>query len=262
MALFVVLVAAATASWPQPEADVGGADGAAVGSVRWEQRLEALSPADPMAYFELAEEVADAAGDEAQVALARHLFGLSGALDPQRLGRSACLAVADLEPNEYARQRLLALAALLDRRPGGLAAGQSGGVLDIHPEAALAVSEAISFYRRGDGTRALKLLERPGAADLLEAWGGTAFRGGAKRFVEDCRLYRGSREPTLTDRDLTLMLRFEAAILAGVNRTWTGDLLLGEGRPLIEVDPDRIEEALGVDGSRPCYRGGRWEACD
>ena len=97
---------------------------------------------------------------------------------------------------------------------------------------------------------------------LLEVWGGTVFRGGAKRFVEDCRLYRGSREPTLTDRDLTLMLRFEAAILAGVNRTWTGDLLLTEGRPLIEVDPNRMEEVLGVDGSRPCYVGGRWVTCD
>jgi hypothetical protein len=58
------------------------------------------------------------------------------------------------------------------------------------------------------------------------------------------------------------MLRFEAAILAGDGRSWTADLLLTEGRPLIEVDPDRMEEALGADGSMPCFRGGRWVACD
>jgi hypothetical protein len=227
----------------------------------WELRLEALSPADPMAYFELAEEVADAASDQRQTALARHLFGLAGALDPQRLGRSACLAVADLEPDGHSRRRLLALAALLDRRPGGLVARQPGAAPEIQLETALAVSEAISHYRKGDGTKALKLLERPGAVELLEAWGEVAFRGGAARFAEDCRLYRGARRPTLADRDLVLMIRFEAAILAGINRSWSSDLLLTEGQPLIEVDPDRIEEALGVDGSRPCYRDGRWVEC-
>jgi hypothetical protein len=241
-AMLLVLVTAAGAWWPQPAGEVG----------RWEQRLEALSPADPMAYFELAEEIADAAADESQLALAGHLFGVAGALDPQRLGRSACLAIADLEPNEYAKRRMLALGALLDRRAGGLVE-QPGGALDIHPEDALAVSEAISHYRKGDGARALKLLLRPGAMDLLEAWGAVAFRGGAARFVEDCRLYRGSRKPTLTDQDLVTMLRFEAALLAGNNRSWSGDLLLTQGRPLIEVDPDRIEEALGADGSRPCF---------
>jgi hypothetical protein len=261
-AVIVVLMAAAATWWPQPGGEGAAAPEAMVEGERWERRLEALSPADPMAYFELAEEIADGAGEPVQVALARHLFGLAGALDPQRLGRSSCLGIADLEPNEYARRRLRALAALLDRRPAGLVARRPGTVPEIHPEAALAVSEAISRYRTGDGTRALKLLQRPGAMDLLEAWGDVAFRGGAKRFTEDCRLYRGSREPTPTDKDLLLMLRFEAALLAGVNRSWTGDLLLNEGRPLIEVDPDRIEEALGVDGSMPCYRGGQWVACD
>jgi hypothetical protein len=58
------------------------------------------------------------------------------------------------------------------------------------------------------------------------------------------------------------MLQFEAALLAGDNRSWAGDLLLTGGRPLIEVDPDRLDEALGVDASRPCYRQGKWTACE
>ncbi|MHC4218605.1 MAG: hypothetical protein ACYSU7_09145 [Planctomycetota bacterium] len=249
-ALIMVIATAAAAWWPQADAD------------QWEERLEALSPADPMAYFELAEEVADEPGDGSQLALARHLFGLSGALAPQRLGRSACLAIADLEPNEYAKRRMIALGTLLDRRAGGLIGQQPGGAAPIHPEAALAVSEAISYYRKGDGARALKALDQPGAMDLLDAWGSVVFRGGATRFVEDCRLYRGARKPTLTPQDQIAILRFEAAILAGNDRAWSGDLLLTEGRPLIEVDPDRTEEVLGVDGSRPCYRNGHWVTCD
>jgi hypothetical protein len=259
----IVLVAAGISWWPQPAGSGDGPSaGRRVGSGRWEQRLEALSPADPMAYFELAEEVADEAANEGQTALARHLFGLAGALDPQRLGRSACLAIADLESNEYAKRRLLALGSLLDRRAGGLAGPQPGDSVAIHPEAALAISEAFSYYRKGDGARALKQLDQPGAMDLLEAWSGVVFSGGATRFIEDCRLYRGARKPTLTREDLVAFLRFEAALLAGENRSWLGDLLLTEGRPLIEVDPNRTGEVLGTDGSLPCYRDGRWVVCD
>ncbi|MHC4210623.1 MAG: hypothetical protein ACYTE6_01770 [Planctomycetota bacterium] len=262
MTFALALLAAASSWWPQPAGTGGGAFDSRDEAGRWERRLEALSPADPMAYFELAEEVADTAGSESQVALARHLFGLAGALDPQRLGRSACLAIADLEPNEYAKRRLLALGALLDRRAGGFAGRQPVGVVAIHPEAALAVSEALSYYRKGEGARALKLLDEPGAMELLEAWGGVVFTGGATRFIEDCRLYRGSREPMLPRQDLVAFLRFEAALLAGGDRSWSGDLLLTEGRSLIEVDPNRTEEVLGTDGSMPCFRGGRWMACD
>ena len=65
----------------------------------------------------------------------------------------------------------------------------------------------------------------------------------------------------VTDHDLTMMLRFEAALLAGDNRTWAGDLLLTQGRPLIEVDPGRIQDTLSVDVTRACYRSGRWVEC-
>jgi hypothetical protein len=98
--------------------------------------------------------------------------------------------------------------------------------------------------------------------DLLDAWGGVIFPGGATRFIEDCRIHRGSSKPTLSPRENLELLRFEAAILAGDSRSWSADLLLTEGRPLIEVDPDRLDEALGANGSMPCFRDGRWVACD
>ncbi len=230
-------------------------------STPWEERLEALDPAAPMAYFELAEEVADEAEGDAERGLARHLFALAGSLDTHRLGRSVCLALADLETDELAKRRLLALGSLLDERVGRSGHEQIGGAPPYEPAAALAVAEALASYRKGNGSRALTLLRTPGAMDVLDAYG-TIFRGGSTRFVEDCQLYRSNRKPPVSEMDLLRMLRFEAALLAGDNRTWSGELLIGGGRPLIEVDPNRLEESLGVDATRPCYRKGTWVRCD
>ena len=226
-------------------------------AVEIEARLAVLDPGEPLAYLELAEEVADAAEDEESLDLARHLFALAGLLDPPRLGRSSCLALADIEPKVPARRRLLALAALLDERAGVMSwpgVDRSGR---IDPSAALAVAEALSRYRRGQGGRALNALGRPGAMELLEEYG-HVLRGGARRFVEDCRIYRGPRKPMLSADDLTRMLRLERALLAGPDRSWADELMLTRGRPLIEVDPDRLQETFGVDPSRPYYRDGRW----
>ncbi len=220
-----------------------------------QERLEALRPSRPIDYFELAEEIADEAGSPADLDLARHLFGLAGVLDPDRLGRSACLALADLEADDIGRRRMLALASMLDPRGAALPPSPDPG---DDPAAALAVAEALGHYRRGEGARAEAALRRAGAMELLESCG-HVLRGGAKRFVEDCRLYRGSRRPQLGAEELATHLRLEAALLAGADRTWSGELLLSTGRPLIEVDPERIEEALGVDRSKPRYRNGLWQ---
>jgi hypothetical protein len=224
------------------------------------QRLEALRPQHAMAYFELAEEVADVADDEDMRALARRLFGLAGVLDAEHLGRSACLALADMEENELARRRLLALAALLGG--GGLAQAApaeavAGGGEAPSRTAVLAVTEAFSLYRRGRGSQAMTVLDKPGAMELLRALD-PQLPGGANRFLEDCRHYRGQLRPSLSEGDLTRMLRLEIALLAGIERPWSSELLLGRGRPLVEVDPDRLEEALGVNAARSIYRNGRW----
>jgi hypothetical protein len=224
--------------------------------VRWGPRLESLTPTAPMDYFELAEEVADAAKGQADLSLARHLFGLAGALDPGRLGRSACLALADLARDEHVRRRYLALATLLDRRGG--AGGWSGREeAEIDRTAALALAEALSHYRNGNGDKALTSLRSPGAMDLLRGHG-PALRGGVDRFLADCQLYKGQSRPFVSDQDLVVMLRLEVALLAGRERTWADELLLTGGRPLVEVDPGRLEETFGVDASRPYFVDGEW----
>ena len=235
-------------------AQVAGPDAADT----WRQRLEALRPERPMAYLELAEEVADAGLTRADRTLARHLFGLAGALDTDHLGRSACLGLADLAEKEPARRRLLALASLLGDDDGARGPAGEGGLADEYTlTAALAVTEAFSHYRRGRGPQALAALRRPGAGELLEQCG-RLLPGGAHRFLEDCKLYRGNLRPNVSGGHLVLMLRLEVGLLAGDGRPWSSDLLLGGGAPLIEVDPDRVTDTLGTDGTRPLYRGGWW----
>jgi hypothetical protein len=236
--------------------------GEAVGIDQWRSRLESLTPDDAMAYFDLAEDVADAATTDAQRDLARTLFSLAGALDRQHLGRSAALALADMERDILAKTRLLALAALLHNRDSDMAWVEARGAanrLELGGEAALAASEAIGFYRSGDGARALSRLERPGAMALLQACSG-GLRGGVAGFLEDCKHYRQQHPPPLTETAVNDLLRLENALLAGDRRPWSSELMLTGGRPLLEVDPDNLESAFGVDVSRPYHRAGRWVA--
>lgn len=229
--------------------------------VDWGPRLRRLDPARPMEYFRLAEEVSDRADDVEQRDLARHLFKLAAVLDESHLGRSACLALLDLAEEPHRRRRLQALADLLGRSAGvpfiGSAVVETDRVGE-DPAATLAVAEAFSYFRRGEGQRALSALDDPAAMAVLESVGHLV-AGGVERFLEDCRLYRsGQRTPSVGGDELTRMLRLEAALLAGDTRTWSADLMLNNAEPLIEVDPDELAATLGVDDAACVYRNGRW----
>jgi hypothetical protein len=180
-------------------------------------------------------------------------------LDSRHLGRSACLALADLEIDILQKKRLLALAALLD--PAGASTDVAG--LTARPAEALdvvavvAVCDAFSRYRRGQGSQALAALKKPGATELLEAHA-SILPGGLPRFLEDCKQLRGTR-PNLSEDDINKMLRLESLLLSGAERSWATELSLhGKGQPLLEIDPDHLDETFGIDARRPVYRNGRW----
>lgn len=223
----------------------------------WTDRLEALQPSDPLAYYELAEEVADRASDETQRDLAKRLFALAGILDSARLGRSACLALISMETRPHIKRRLQALASLLggDTPTFNFLQGEPRTTID--PVTALNVSEALGFYRRGLGSRALGKLRDEETLALLNSLDGL-LRGGAKRFLEDCKLYNGQVRPSLSEPNLTKMLQVERALLSGRDRAWTSELLLTNGAPLIEIDTQRLDFLLDVDASLCRYREGRW----
>ncbi len=220
--------------------------------IEWEDRLEALTPTEPMDYFELAEEIMDGADTAARRELARRLFRIAGVLDPHRLGRSSCLALADLSDAPRERRRLLALAELLGASTRGVVRRAD----ETSREAALAVSEAFSHYRQGDGAKALRSLDAPGAMELLERHS-DALRGGAARFLAECEdLQRGSI--TATANDPETLLQLEIALLASDARTWGSELAVNTGRTLIEVDPTRLDRSFDIDPEAVYFRNGRW----
>lgn len=226
----------------------------------WTARLTELAPNNPARYFELAEEVADAATGETQRELARHLFRLSGALDPDRYGRSAALALADLSVTEADKRSFLALATLLDRRsvmPSWSA--RLGGDALIDPNRALALCNALSYYRLGRGERIIQLNREHDLEALIRRF--SRQMGDPDRFLEDARLYqRGSKQPRVTDATIVDQLRLEVALLSGAASSWSADRLLNGGDVLVEVNPDNPAQAFGVDPTMAYYRSGRWSS--
>ncbi|MEY3026817.1 MAG: hypothetical protein RLZZ238_1714 [Planctomycetota bacterium] len=218
---------------------------------RWDERLARLDPVRPLDYLELGEEVADAAENEAERRLARELFGLAGALDTQRLGRSAMLALAQFAANDEERARALAAAELTGGR-GGTARG-----VRAEPAQLEALSRAISFHRRGDGRRALGALKQDGADALLDVVG-EALAGGADVFREECRSMRAGG-PALADADAVGRgIYVELALRQGELRSPGLDLVLEGDAPLLEIDLADPIGTWGVDPSRPWWRGGKW----
>lgn len=230
----------------------------------WSARLTALDPARPIDYFNLAEEVADAATTPADRELARHLYGLAGALAPQELGRSAALAQATLADDLRQRRTLYALASLLNASDDGSTPSDVARARPS-PQHAVALSEAFSQLRRGQGPRALSLLKTPEVGALLDDYG-MRLPGGADRFREDCKSFKGGLRPSFPNDQLLTMLEIEKAVLGSAvlpteraSTSWSSALVETGGAPLLEVDTAKLDVAFGVDPARSIWRKGQWE---
>lgn len=255
----VLMLSIAPFAWSAHGPSVAGA------SEQLTKRLESLHPSRPLEYFELAEELADdfaAGGAPANLELAKRLYALSAVIEPSRFGRSASLALAELATDSYEKRRLLSLAQVLgESRSEG--EPSSGGLMlptnreeETSQTAALGMGEALSYFRRGLGGRALASLRTPGAMLLLEQT--AAVMGGANRVLEDARAMRGSGRPiSVSGADLAMM-RIEVGLLAGSNRPWSSDLAVNRGETLIELNLERLDVELRVDGARTIYRNGVW----
>ncbi|HRQ74295.1 MAG TPA: hypothetical protein PK098_00070 [Phycisphaerales bacterium] len=260
---FVLMLSIAVFTWPVYGQSVASAN------EQLTKRLESLHPSRPLEYFELAEELADdfaAGGSPANLDIAKRLYALAAVIEPSRFGRSASLALAELATDAYEKRRLLSLAQVLGESRQERELSSSGHARPTHREeettqtAALAMGEALSYFRRGLGSRALASLRTPGAMRLLERTAGVM--GGANRILEDARAMRGSGRPiTVSGADLAMM-RIEVGLLAGSDRPWSADLALNRGETLIELNLERLDTELRVDGARTIYRNGIWVVPD
>lgn len=271
-----------------------GAAGAAELPAWLTERLRALEPSDPGAYFRLGEEVLALAGSKEEEELARELFGLAFELDrvdgaPTWIAPSSCLALASMARLESDERWLRALANRIDPRyaaPAWRSAEASRGV----SSAAMATAEAVGEARAGNGIQARTLLDKPGVRETLLRYGrllGFSSASGALWQVEkwatewpcrecgnqrvvfrpdteppsyrECYTCRGDPGPRLSREQLIAQLRFESRLLAGISRSWGAQLALDMGAPLREPTVEELGAVLEVSAERPYWRGG-WVA--
>jgi hypothetical protein len=262
-----------------------------------DERLAALRPDDPEAYFLLAEEVADGVLVRDQAALARTLYVLAYELDRARpgggrLGASACLGLAAIERLEERRLWLTALAGVIDRRYAS--SDWNVPALDALPdEVLLRVAQVLGDARAARGRQADDAMRDPLVMGILEEYeallGDTGFTGGLSRLkayardwpCPECRNERvvprrgpgvgpgefrlcptcnGNPGPRLTEEELFAHLRFESRLLSGLERSWAAQAAANMGAPLRDPDPAAVAPTMGVDPVRAVWRDGQWVA--
>lgn len=256
-------------------------------------QLESLSPSDPAAYYELAEEIADAASAPEDKSLARRLYVLAFVLaesagsDPW-IRPSACIALASLEPDAARRKWLHAVAALIDDRYAEVS--EPGDALDDFPRSTrLAFAEFLGLTRAGRGVLARQRLDRPDMEAFFDAIGRAVIDGrvvpslsrmqgeardwpcrqcGNSRSVPDpsnpetkrmlCPNCGGNPGPRLSARELVDYVALEAVALRVGGRSWSAEYATLRTAALIDPDLDRIPEMFGVDPARSVYNSGEW----
>lgn len=260
---------------------------------QWRQALEQLEPADPAAYFLLAEQLMDGAPDRERAELARQLLVLAFELDRQGGGRhglmaSACVALAHLERLEERADWLRALAGAIDRRYA--ATDWNVPAIRAQPdEVLLNAATVLGLARAGEGIRAARLLEQPGVLDLFRQYeallGDTGLTGGLVRLRDTIRAWpcpecanerivprrgegpgqyrlcftcEGNPGPRLTEAEFLAQLRFESRLLSGLHRSWGAQVVADGGAPLRDPDPEAVAATYHVDPGRPYWRDGQW----
>lgn len=257
------------------------------------QRLAELTPDNPEAYFLLAEEVADSIDTPEEENLAKTLYALAFELDRQpghagTLAASAALGLASVERLDRDRRWLVALAASIDRRYAlpDWSVATGGAVTD---EQAYNAASVLGLARAGEGREAKRWMERPGVADTLRRYerliGDTGETGALTRltkYIETwpcpqcrnervvavpgergperrlCPSCRGNPGPMLSMDELIAHLRFEAALLDGIHRSWAAQTIVDQSAPLRDPDPAELAATYRVDAARPYWRGGQW----
>ncbi len=201
-----------------------------------------VHPPEPRSYdqaldlFEQAEVLSDGAacGSE-RWQQARVLLARSAAADRQDVGRSAFLALAELEERCGG-----------DVAPGelALAAAARAAVRMEMPESARppideaarsAFAQALAEFRLGNAARLSNRLKQREVALMVEDFG-FGLPHGARR-ISELAAARSNRPPNLTTAEIASMLLVEQAALGVGELGWAHDLARTLSAPLPELDP-------------------------
>ncbi|MFM9145926.1 MAG: hypothetical protein ACKORL_11395 [Phycisphaerales bacterium] len=123
----------------------------------------------------------------------------------------------------------------------------------------MALLQAFSHYRRGEGGRAKEWLERAGAAALLDRHP-TVLPGGSARFRAECDAMRQSGPPIVAPAQVEALHALVAAAASGEPRSWSEAIVLEGPAPLPELNVSDPGAVFGVDPRASVWRSGAWAA--
>lgn len=286
------------ASQPQPESKPPAEKAAAIEPAVL-AKLAALTPDKPQDYFDLAEVVADGADEEPRIVLARTLYVLAFELDRKKgaggsgggsLAAGCALGIAKIERLDRDKRWLVAIAGAVDRRYA-LPDWNVGATPSISDEVAYKAATVLGLARAGEGREARRLYDQPGVADVLKRYeraiGTTGETGALSRLTKYmqqwpcaecnnqrvvskpgekgpefrlCPTCRGNPGPKLDEEEYIAQLRFEAALLNGIQRSWAAQVIVDLGAPLRDPDLDEVAPTYGVDPAKAYWRDGKWVA--
>ncbi len=248
-------------------------------------RLASLDPDDPLAYFELAEEVGYEMPFGEGQRLARRLFVLAFALDRRRdepvgLAGSVCLALADMSTDVNEQRWLRALAEALegDTRDVRWAASLAASGSDRAP---LNFAEALARLRAGDPREIRTLLSRLDAVTVLRDAGmktdeardflaevrdqlsrtrGRPMQREVRRTVDGDLVVEledasgGNPGPSLSEREYLRHINVEMLLVDAHAGSWAAQLILDGGVPQRDIDPAELAPYFGIDPERSVFR--------
>ncbi len=262
----------------------------------WAGRLGELSPSDARGFFLLAEEIADAAGDDVgtrRLTIRLYILALTHADDSsagRELAASACLGLADVSGRAAHKRWLAALARSLDARHQPILIPR--GETDFSEDGlGYRLASLIGLIRSGDGIQARRILQdtevRSTLTRLDRLLRDSEFPGGVRWFDREARAWpctecandrvvrrarpggdgfdtrlcpvcNGLPGPTLTTRQLASHLRFESWLLHGDQRSWSAQLSVDHGEVLLDPDPREVPKVFEIEPTLDVFKDGWW----
>ena len=221
-------------------------------------RLAALDPAQPQAYREYAEELAEKRRDPEAAGAARRLYAIAAARSNGGLRQGALLGLIALARSPDEERRLRAAAFLHDERHDATVLAKtasSSAPANSTPDAPPAeLLSAIRLLRQGRGADAKGLLDLPqvgrGAAAVADS-------------ISVDEMLSAAAAKTLTDTQLRQLLGAELSLTAGASAgratgrqtAWSETIKAGQIAPVPAL---RIESLTEFDPAECVFRNGKW----
>ena len=203
------------------------------------ERLAVLSPENPRAYRDYAEELIAKKDDPEARDLAIRLLVIASALDPDQLGRGCMVAASGIARSRQEERKFKSLAFLLDpAHDSAILKEAAGKAAPTQPNAVMAGGgggktfvAALQAYRRGQYKEASRLAGTPGVDQYFQTFGVISHAA----FLQACTQAGGSKNPPDPTSELSRkILRME---LDSEERL--GDAVLGKTNPWgLALTPD------------------------